>query len=160
MERVRCAPAMRRGVGERLDDLQLLDDRARPPMRNDQRQRVLVAGTDVDEMNVKPVDLGHELRQRVQLGFCRAPVVLLAPVVCQLLHHRQRHALRVIGHRLALGPSRCAYAPAQVVERVLWKIDAERANGRVCCHGTPFSDEPRRKRLQPSTRSVPDALHN
>ena len=53
--------AVRGGIGERLDDLQLLDDRARPPVRDDQRQRVLVLGADVDEVDVQPVDLGHEV---------------------------------------------------------------------------------------------------
>ena len=62
MERVRRARAMRRGIGERLDDLQLLDDRARPPVGDDQRQRVLVLGAQMDEVNVDAVDLGRELR--------------------------------------------------------------------------------------------------
>jgi len=62
MERVRRARAMRRRVGKRLDDLQLLDDRPGPSVRDDQRQRVLVLGADVNEVNVKPVDLGQELR--------------------------------------------------------------------------------------------------
>ena len=52
-------------------------------MGDDQRQRTLVPGTHVNEMNVEPVDLGRELWQSIQLGFCRAPVVLLAPVTCQ-----------------------------------------------------------------------------
>ena len=30
------------GIGQRLDDLQLLDDRAGPAVRDDERQRVLV----------------------------------------------------------------------------------------------------------------------
>ena len=59
---------MRRGIGEWLDDLQLLDDRARPPMGDDQRQRILMPGANVNEMNVQPVDLGDELWQGIQLG--------------------------------------------------------------------------------------------
>ena len=62
MERVRRARAVRGGIGERPDDLQLLDDRPGPSVRDDQRQRVLVLGADVNEVNVKPVDLGQELR--------------------------------------------------------------------------------------------------
>ncbi len=62
MERVGCARAVRRGIGERLDDLQLLDDRARPPVGDDQRQRVLVLRANVNEMNVQPIDLGNEVR--------------------------------------------------------------------------------------------------
>jgi hypothetical protein len=46
------------GIGQGIDDLQLLDDRTGPSMRDDQRQRVLVFGTSVQEMNVQPVDLG------------------------------------------------------------------------------------------------------
>src|ERR1700749_1631260 len=71
-DRVRRAAAVRRGVGERLDDLQLLEDRAGPPVRDDQRQRVLMLGADVDEMNVQSVDLSDELRQGVQFGLALA----------------------------------------------------------------------------------------
>jgi hypothetical protein len=104
MERVRFAGAVRRGLGVRLDDLQLLDDRAGPPVGDDQRQRVLVPGADVDEMDVQPVDLGHEVRQGVQFPLARAPVVVGRPVAYELLHHHEPHALRVVGDRLALGP--------------------------------------------------------
>ena len=62
MERVRRARAMCRGIGERIDDLQLLDDRAGPPVRDDERQCIFMVRSDVNEMNVEPVDLGHELR--------------------------------------------------------------------------------------------------
>jgi hypothetical protein len=62
MERVAGARAMCCGIRERLDDLQLLDDRAGPPVGDDQRQRVLVLGADVNEVDVEPVDLGDELR--------------------------------------------------------------------------------------------------
>src|ERR1700722_384352 len=58
--------AVNGGIGERADDLQLLDDRAGPAVRDDERQRILVPGTDVDEMYVEPVDLGDEVRQGVQ----------------------------------------------------------------------------------------------
>jgi hypothetical protein len=56
------------GVGERLDDLQLLDDRAGPAVRDDERQRVLVARPDVEEVDVEAVDLGGEVRQCPRLG--------------------------------------------------------------------------------------------
>ena len=132
MERVRRARAVRRGIGERLDDLQLLDDRARPPVRDDQRQRVLVLGANVDEMDVKPVDLGDEVRQSVQFRLTRAPVVVCPPVARELLHHREPHALRVVGDRLAFGPPGRVYAPAQLGELRLRKTDLKRADsGRV-----------------------------
>ena len=64
MERIRCAPAMRGGIGQRIDDLQLLDDRAGPSVRDDERQRIVMLRTDVNEMNVQPIDLGDELAAR------------------------------------------------------------------------------------------------
>ena len=62
MEGVRCAAAMRRGIGQRIDDLHLLDDRAGPSVRDDERQRIFMLRADVNEVNVQPVDLGDELR--------------------------------------------------------------------------------------------------
>ena len=62
MERVRRARTVGRWIGEEINNLELLDDRAGPAVADDQRQRVLVLGADVNEVNVKPVDLGQELR--------------------------------------------------------------------------------------------------
>jgi hypothetical protein len=42
MEGVLCARAVRCGIGQPIDDLQLLDDRARPTVVDDERQRVFV----------------------------------------------------------------------------------------------------------------------
>ncbi len=55
-------------VGERADRLEQLDHRAGPAVRHDQRQGVLVLGFDVDEVDVDPVDLGRELRERIELA--------------------------------------------------------------------------------------------
>ena len=62
MESVRRAAAMGRRIGQWIDDLQLLDHRARPSMRDDQGQRVVMFRANVNEVNVQPVDLGNELR--------------------------------------------------------------------------------------------------
>src|SRR2546430_1118794 len=52
VESVPGAAAMRGWIRERTDDLELLDDGARPTMRDDHRKRILVTRTDVDEVNV------------------------------------------------------------------------------------------------------------
>ena len=57
---------MRGGIGQRIDDLHLFDDRAGPSMRDDQRQRIFVFRTNVKGKNVQSVDLGNEQRQGVQ----------------------------------------------------------------------------------------------
>ena len=66
MEGVGRAGAVGRGIGERINDLQLFDDRAWSPVRDDQRQGIFVFRTNVNEMNVEAIDLGDELRQGVQ----------------------------------------------------------------------------------------------
>ena len=105
VEGVRCARAICRGVGERVDDLELLDDRAGPAVGDDERQRIVMARTNVDEMDVESVDLGHEVRQGVQRRLAPAPVVICRPVAREFLNHRERHALRIFGDGLAVGPA-------------------------------------------------------
>jgi len=57
---------MSSGVGQRLNDFQLLDDRARPAVRDDKRQCILMLRTNVNEMDIKAVDLSDELWQRIE----------------------------------------------------------------------------------------------
>ena len=66
MEGVRCAPAMRGGIGERSDDLQLFDHRTGPAVRHDQRQRIFMLGADMNEVDIQPIDFGDEVRHGVQ----------------------------------------------------------------------------------------------
>ena len=123
VESVLGAAAVRGRIRERADDLELLDDRAGPAVRDDQRQRILVTGTDVDEVDVHPVDVGDELRKRVQLRFRLAPVVAVPQYRTQLLQPVQRHALRLIG--FLVGPARGGDAPAKVIERRLRHLSFE-----------------------------------
>jgi hypothetical protein len=80
VERVLRARAVRRRVGERSDDLELLDDRAGPPVRDDDRQGAVELQPDVDEMDVDAVDLGYPCRvpdgsmlSMSSAKYCRAP---------------------------------------------------------------------------------------
>ena len=125
VERVLGGAAVRGRVGQRADGLEQLDDRAGPAVRHDQRQRVLVPRLDVDEVDLDPVDLGRELRQRVELRLGLAPVVVGRPVARELLHRRQLDALRPICDELLAGPARRRDAPAQVVELLLRNLDVE-----------------------------------
>ena len=64
------------GTGQRIDDLHLFDNRAGPSVRDDERHRILMFRTDVDEMNVDPIDPGNELRECVQFRLALAPIVI------------------------------------------------------------------------------------
>jgi hypothetical protein len=116
VEGVLGGAAVRGRVGQRADGLEQLDDRAGPAVGHDQRQRVLVRRLDVDEVDVHPVNLGRELRQRVQPGLTLAPVVLGGPVAGKFLERRQLHALRPVCDQLPGRPAGRGDAPAQVSE--------------------------------------------
>ena len=104
---------------------ELLDDRARPAVRDDQRQRVLVLRSHVDEVDVEAVDLGDELRQRVEPRLDLAPVVVCRPVARQLLGRRELHALRRSATSLLFGPAGRQDAAAKIVELLLRNVDAK-----------------------------------
>jgi hypothetical protein len=40
----------------------------------------------MDEMNLEPIDLGDELRQRVQARLASAPIVFSGPIAGELLN--------------------------------------------------------------------------
>ena len=91
-------------------------------------------GDDVDEVDVLAVDLGRELRQRVQPRLDSAPVVVGRPVPRELLDRRQLDALRAIRDELPGGPARRGDAPSKVGQRVLRNVDMERADAlRLGC---------------------------
>src|SRR5262249_50893829 len=50
MEGILRSGAVASRIGERTDDLELLDDRARPPVRHDERQRTVMFRAHMDEV--------------------------------------------------------------------------------------------------------------
>ena len=128
MERVRRARAVRRRIGQSVDDLQLLDDRARPSVIDDERQRVFMLRTNVKEVDVQPIDFGDELRSGPQVRLARAPVVVRHPMAREFLHHGERHALGLIGDGLLLGPVRGCDASTKVFQSLIRNVDVEGAD--------------------------------
>jgi hypothetical protein len=128
MERVRCARAMRGGIGQRIDDLHLLDDRAGPSVRDNERQCIVVFRANVNEMNVEPVDLGHKLRQSVQFRLAFAPIVVRGPIAREFLHRGELRALRFIRNRFPVRPPRRLYALTQFGQFHIGHIDAKWAD--------------------------------
>ncbi len=116
-------------VGERSDDLQLFDHRTGPAVRHDQGQRIFVLRTDMDEMNVQPVDFGDEVWDRVDTGLNLAPVIFRLPVLQYLLHGLEWNALGKIGDGLLLRQAGFRQAPAKVGERRFRNADVEGTDG-------------------------------
>jgi hypothetical protein len=62
VESVGCVATVRGGVGQRAEDVHELDDGARVAVADDEGQRAGLGRTDVQEVDVLPVDGGDELR--------------------------------------------------------------------------------------------------
>ena len=90
------APAVGCRIGQRADDLGELDERSRPAVRDEQRERVRMLRLLMDEVNFQSVDGGREVVELVQLPFLCPPVELVAPV---------RHQVLEIGDVSAVGPA-------------------------------------------------------
>src|SRR5215472_16009653 len=107
---------MRRRIGERIDDLQLLDNRARPSVRGDERQSIVVLRTNVYKINIYSIDLSDELWQGVEFRLALAPVVVRSPITHQLLEFCELYALRLIIDGFPVGPARGGDAPTEIGE--------------------------------------------
>ena len=121
VERVGRVAAVARRIAQRLDDVEELDDRARPAVGEHERERAGVRRRRVEHLDAEAVgraDVGHEaqLLEAVQLGLDPAPVVAVGPVGAQLLDVGERDALRPVVDGLPLRPAGAGEPLAQVVE--------------------------------------------
>src|SRR5215207_5711222 len=82
--------------------------------------------SDVDEVDGDPVDLGRELRERVELRLGLAPVVVGRPVAGELLQRRQLHALGAVCNELFSRPARRLDPASQLSELLIGNLDLER----------------------------------
>jgi hypothetical protein len=75
----------------------VLDEAARPAVREDQRDRIRPTTALVHEVDAETVDVGPEVREPVELAFPRPPVEFRTPV---------RDQVTQIGQVGAVGPAR------------------------------------------------------
>ena len=127
-------------IGERRNDFVKFDDRSRPAVGEDDRQRVRVFRPRMDEVDVQAVDLGAELREGINPRFALAPIISVAPIGHQRLKPRERHTLGPIIYRLAFRPPRCREAAFEVIKFGLRHGDGkgcDEAQSRTCrcAHG-------------------------
>ena len=126
VERVLRIAAVRPRIGERADDVEELDNRSRPSVRDDQRERVGLGRTRVEEVHARAVDLGEEVVERVEPRLGPSPVVLVAPVREQLGEVAELHAVVPAGVGDLFGQT-CPHQPfVEVVEGTLGNLDPER----------------------------------
>ena len=125
VEGIALAAAVAFGMGERIDDLDELRDRAGPAVGDEQRQGRRTAARFVDEVDVDAIDGRREVREPVEHLLLRPPVELLQPVGAQLLHVVEVGAVgpaAVIRH---LVPDIAGHPGADALENFVCYFDAE-----------------------------------
>src|SRR5262249_633945 len=139
VESILGATSVRRWIRKRIDDLELLNHRSGPAVRDDDRERIRMTRTDVDEVDVNVVDRCHELREDVELGLALSPVLVRSPITHELLEFCELYSLRLVGNRFLVRPTGPGDASAQINELIFRNIAAERTDrvtfrsrGQIC----------------------------
>ena len=105
-------------------------------MGNDQRHRLGVRRTDVQKMDIEPVDPGRELGEAIEAGLSRPPVIFLGPIPADFLDPLQRRALAPVVDQFSFRPPRFPQPCLQIVKSIVPDRDAERLD--FCAHGDSF----------------------
>ena len=125
VERVGGAATVRDRVGQRTDDVHELHDGGGPAVGEDHRRRVHFRRADVQEVHLRAIDVGEELRELVEPRLGGAPVVARAPVLGQFLEIAERHAAAPAGAGHLVGPAGGRQPLVQVIELGLRDVDLE-----------------------------------
>ena len=120
-------------IGQQRHQRQVLGERARPAVRQDQRDAVAAPRPFVNEMNARAVDVGAEVVERVEPALLLAPVELVSPVAEHVAQVREIGALAPRISRRSVRPTRCADARSKVRQHIVIEPDRERRD----LHGTP-----------------------
>src|SRR5438270_13967640 len=83
---------------------------------------------DVNKVDVQPVDLSNELRQRIQSRLALAPVVIFFPILCELFQRREFYSLGAVWNWLLFGPARRRDSPAKIFQCFVRNLDFERSD--------------------------------
>ena len=105
-------------------------------MRDDERQRIFLFRTNVNEMNIQPVNLGHEHRQGVEARLRFPPVVFGSPIAGERMHRGRLHALRSVRDCFPFRPPCRVDASAEVGKVLVKDVDAERPDALGSSRGT------------------------
>jgi hypothetical protein len=108
MKGVLFRAAMRRGVHQRVDHMPNFQNGARPAMR--QQQGHASWCSDMQEVDIDTVNLGHALPQRIQQALAPPPIIGGLPMLHQGLDLGERRALPAIFIRLQIWPA-CPLEP-------------------------------------------------
>jgi hypothetical protein len=128
----RAGDAMCRRVGQEWHQRQVLDEVARPAMRQDQGDPATTARTLVHEVDTDTVDVRAVVRETVQVALVRTPVVFVSPVVDEPLEISEVRPLLPCTARRRRGPACRRQAPLQLAECLVADLNREGLDRGAC----------------------------
>src|SRR5882724_790482 len=123
---------MRRRICQRLNDLEEFDHRTGPAVSNNDRQRVRMTRTDVQEMDIDAVDLCAILTKAVQHRLAATPVITRPPILQKRPELGEWNALRPIIYRLTLRETSTYQTLPQIFELAFGRGICEWRDGGSC----------------------------
>lgn len=126
MERIGRIATVCSRVGEWCDDLHELDGGTGPTVSDQDRQRIGIRRTVMDEVDRQAVDVGDELVEAVQAAFPFTPVVAMPPVIGQISCIGEWHPLAPVVDRLGFWPAGRVESLVEISDRRVGDVDHER----------------------------------
>ena len=118
---------MRTRISQRTEDVEELDHRPGPAVRDDQWQRVGLRRADVHDVNWLTVNVGHDVLERIQARFLSTPVETIAPIRDELAQVLELSALVPADPFDGVRKAGLAEARSKVVEVGVGNRDPERS---------------------------------
>src|SRR5829696_7409847 len=87
-----------------------------------------MTGTNMNKVNVEPVDRGDKLRQGIQLRLGLPPVVVRPPIADKVLHLCQLRPLRAITDCFLVRPASGSDPLTEVNEHIFRNVNVERTD--------------------------------
>src|SRR5437879_1025325 len=82
--------------------------------------------TNVQEVNVEPVNLRRELFEAIEQLLAATPIILLSPITADLLDPLQWRALAPVIDQFGFRPAGPAQSRSEIVEHIVTDCDAKR----------------------------------
>lgn len=95
-------------------------------MSENDGHQIWPGATLMNEMNAKAIYLGPEVRETIEHGFLRSPVIPFAPVLHQLFKIRPVRTIVPTGAGNVIGPAGPGQTVTQIIERRLRNAYLER----------------------------------
>src|SRR5262249_58142991 len=131
MKRILGTPTVAGGIGQRADDLAVLVNRAWPPIEQQQRQRIRIFRTLMNEVNVEAINLRLELTELIESAFLCAPLEPIAPVLDEALQISEIHAVVPAGAIGLVRKSRACESRFQILQDLVRNVNRKRNDRRI-----------------------------